>query len=112
MNEVERQFLVLNILNEGPNALTAQKVIYVKKTESREGDTLICRLTLPVELARTEFTLFKIAQDFQTGDIRVDMEQVVSESADLEVRMKWRGSDYRHDIVLAHARTGAILVAK
>ena len=112
MNELERQFLVLNILNDGPNALTAQKVIYVKKTESRDGETLVCRLTLPEELARNEFTLFKIAQDFQTGDIRVDMEQVVSQSPDLEVRMKWRGKFYRHDVVLAHLKTGTILVAK
>jgi hypothetical protein len=112
MNELERQFLVLNILNDGPNALTTQKVIYVKKAESRDGDTLVCRVTLPPEMARTELVVFKIAQHFQTGDIRVDMEPIVSQSPDLEVRMRWRGKFYRHDFVLAHTKTGTILVAK
>jgi hypothetical protein len=110
MTELERQLLVLNVLNNGSNALIKEKVISVKRQESRDGGTLVVRLTLPAELARTELTVFKVARDFETGDIQVDTEPVVSESANLEVRMKWRGSTYRHDIVLAHAKTGTIIV--
>jgi len=40
------------------------------------------------------------------------MEPIISQSPDLEVQMKWRGADYCHDVVLAHAKTGAILAAK
>ena len=110
MNELERQLLALNVLNNGPNALIKEKIISVKRADSRDDGTLVIRLTLPAELARTEFTAYKVARDFETGDIQVDTEPIVSGSADLEVRMKWRGSTYRHDIVLAHPRTGTILV--
>jgi hypothetical protein len=112
MNERERDIVVLNILDNGPNALTMQKVIYVNKTASREGETLVCRLALPAEFARSELALFKIARDFDTGDFRVATEPIVTESANPEVRLKWRGAGYHYDIVLAHLKTGTILVAK
>jgi hypothetical protein len=28
----------------------------------------------------------------------------------IQTRMKWRGQEFRHDIVMAHAKTGTILV--
>jgi hypothetical protein len=112
MNELERQLLVLNVLNNGPNALIKERTIYVEAQRSREGASLVCRLALPAELARSEFTVFKVARDFETGDIQVEAEPVIPGSAKLEVRMKWRGDAYRYDVVLADARTGTILVGR
>jgi hypothetical protein len=112
MNELEKEVLILNVLNRGPFALTKEKVIPVEVKAAREGGQFAFRLTLPAELARSEYTVFKVARNFEKGDIRIDKETVNPESPAIEVRMKWRGKGYRHDIVIAHAKTGTILVAK
>jgi hypothetical protein len=112
MSGLERELLVLNVLNNGPNALIKEKILLVTKEESRDGGTLICRFALPAEIAQSEFTVFKVARNFETGDIQVDTEPLVSGSANLEVQMKWRGHAYRHDVVLVHNKTSTIIVAK
>jgi hypothetical protein len=112
MTELEKEVLVLNILHQGPYALTKQKVVFVEGQAMQDGGTLVCRVPLPSDLPQSEYTVFKVARNFKTGDIRIDKEPVVPEGPTLEVRMKWRGEGYRHDIVLAHAKTGTILVWK
>jgi hypothetical protein len=112
MNDRERELLVLNILDNGPNALTTERVSYVEDSATREGETLVCRLTLPPDLARSQWDIYKVARNPETGDTHVDTESLVSESTNCDVKMKWRGAGYRYDIVLAHLKTGTILVAK
>jgi hypothetical protein len=112
MNELEKEVLILNVLNRGPFALTKEKVIPVEVKTAREGGEFVCRLTLPAELAKSEYTVFKVARNFEKGDIRIDKENAVPESPELEIRMKWRGEGYRHDVVLVQMKTGTIIVAK
>jgi hypothetical protein len=112
MSDLEKEVLVLNILNNGPYSLTKQKVVFVEGQAFQEDDSLVCSIPLPAELPRTGYAIFKVARNFETGDIRIEKEAVVAESAAVEVRMKWRGKAYRHDIVLANLKTGTILVWK
>ncbi len=112
MTELEKEVLVLNILNEGPYAHAQQKIILVEGQAAQDGDSLTCAIPLPPDLPQTEYAIFKVARNFTTGDIRIDKELVIPESRTLEVRMKWRGQSYRHDIVLANVKTGTILVWK
>jgi hypothetical protein len=112
MTELEREATVMNILNEGPFYQTGQKVSYVAADSFKDGDSLVCQLRLPEEIARSEWTVYKVARDFATGQIFMDKEVIVPESASVELKMKWRGKEFRHDIVLAHTKTGTIVVWK
>lgn len=112
MTELEKEVLVLNILNQGPYAQTMQKVNFVEGKAFQDGGSLVCQMPLPPELARSEWSVFKIRRNFDTGAIQIEREEVTSESQSLEVRMNWKGKEFRHDIVLAHVKTGTILVWK
>jgi hypothetical protein len=112
MSELEKEVLVLNILNKGPYTENAQAVAYVEGQALQEGGSLVCRIPLPGELAHGEWSVFKVWRNFDTGQIQMEKEQILAESPACEVRMKWRGKAYRHDIVLAHVKTGTILVWK
>ncbi len=111
MTELEKEVLVLNILDKGPFAQTGQKVSFIEAADAlQDGDTLICQLPLPADLARSEWLIFKIARNFETGAIFIEKDTVVPSLPSIQTRMKWRGEKFRHDIVLAHPKTGTILV--
>jgi hypothetical protein len=112
MTELEREVTVMNILNEGPFSQTGQKVSFVPAYVVKEGGSLLCQMRLPKEIARSEWAVYKIARNFATGRMFMDKEVVVPTTDSVQLRMKWRGEDFRHDIVLAHAKTGTILVWK
>jgi hypothetical protein len=112
MTELEREVTVMNILNEGPFSQTGQKVSLVPADALQDGDSLLCQVRLPEEIARSEWTVYKIARNFATGRMFMDKEVVVPTTDSLQFRMKWRGKEFHHDLVLAHARTGTILVWK
>jgi hypothetical protein len=113
MTELEKEVMVLNILNKGPFAGSNQKVSFVAAEDVlQDGDWLICQLPLPPELARSEWTVFKIARNFDTGRIYIEKETRVPSTSSIQTRMKWRGEDFRHDIVFAHDKTRTILVWK
>ena len=113
MTELEKEVMVLNILNKGPFAESNRKVSFVDALDTlQDGDWLICQLPLPPELARSEWTIFKIARSFDTGRIYIEMDTRVPSIPSIQTRMKWRGEGFRHDIIFAHAKTGTILVWK
>jgi hypothetical protein len=113
MTELEKEVTIINILNKGPFAESGLKVSFVAAEDVlQDGDSLICQVPLPPELARSEWTVFKIARNFDTGRTYLETETRVPSSPSIQTRMKWRGKDFRHDIVLAHSKTGTILVWK
>ena len=113
MTELEREVVILNILNDGPFANARQKVSFVEATDIlRDGPRLICQMPLPPELARSGWTVFKIARCFNTGAIFIEKDSLVPSGPSIQVHAKWRGDEFRHDIVLAHTKTGTILVWK
>jgi hypothetical protein len=112
MTELEREVTVMNIVNEGPFSQTAQRVSFVPADVVQDGDSLLCQVRLPEEIARSEWTVYKIARNFATGQMVMDKEVVVPTTDSVQFRMKWRGKDWRHGIVLAHPKTGTILVLK
>ena len=78
----------------------------------RDGDTLFCQLTLPTEIARSEWTIYKVARDFATGRMFMDKEVIIPQGKTIQLRIKWRGKEFRYDLALAHTATGTILVWK
>jgi hypothetical protein len=111
MTELEKEVVVLNILNKGPFAQTNQKVSFVAAQDVlQDGNWLICQVPLPPEIARSEWTVFKIARNFDTGAVFMEKEIAVPSIPSIQVRMKWRGQEFRHDLVFANARTGTILI--
>jgi hypothetical protein len=112
MTELEKEVMALNIVNKGPFFQENRNVSYVAAEVFRQGDSLNCLIPLPPELAQSEWAIFKIAQNFATGAIFIDKESVITPGPSIQVRAKWRGDEFRHDIVLAHPKTGTILVWK
>ena len=111
MSELEKEVVILNILNQGPFAQASQKVSFVEALDVlQDGDWLICELPLPPELARSEWQIFKIARNFDTGLIYIDKDKAVPSAPSIQTRMKWRGQEFRHDLVFSHAKTGTILI--
>ena len=111
MTDLEKEVLVLNILNKGPFAQAYPKVRFVPADDVfADGGWLVCRMPLTPNLAHSEWTVFKVARNFKTGAIFLDKEDVVPPAASIQTRMKWRGEDFQHDLVFAHALTGTILV--
>ncbi len=111
MTSLEREVMVLNILDKGPFSESNQKVSIVNALDMlQDGDWLICQLPVPPELVKSEWTIFKIARRFDTGQIYMDKDTRVPSLPSIQARIKWRGEDFRHDIVLAHHKTGTILV--
>ncbi len=111
MTDLEKEVLVLNILNKGPFAQAYPKVRFVPAEDVvADGGWLVCRMPLTPNLAHSEWTVFKVARNFKTGAIFLDKEDVVPPAASIQTRMKWRGEDFQHDLVFAHALTGTILV--
>jgi hypothetical protein len=112
MTQLEKEVLVLNILSKGPYLQSKQKVLYAEGQAVRDGGSLVCRIPLPTELARNEWTVYRVARNFATGDVRMDEDTVVPEAQTVELKMKFWGKDYHHDIVLAHTKTGTLVVWK
>ena len=112
MTELEKEATVMNILNEGPFSQAGRKVSFVSGDSIRDGDSLVCLLRLPDEIARSEWTAYKIARDLATGRIFMDKEVLFPTEPSVRLKMKWRGKGFRHDLVLAHTRTGNIIVWK
>jgi hypothetical protein len=111
MSELEKEVIILNILNQGPFAQANQKVSFVEALDVlQDGDWLICEVPLPPELARSEWQIFKIARNFDTGRIYIDKDKAVPSATSIQTRMKWRGQEFRHDLVFSHAKTGTILI--
>ncbi len=111
MTDLEKEVLVLNILNKGPFARAYPKVRFVPADDVvADGGWLVCRMPLPAELARSEWTIFKVARNSKTGAVFIDKESAVPSGAWIQTRMKWRGEDFQHDLVFAHVITGTIIV--
>jgi hypothetical protein len=85
---------------------------YADMTDLEQGDSLNCQMPIPLELAQSEWVIFKIAQNSATGAIFIEKESVVPSGRSIRVRARWRGDEFHHDIVLAHPKTGTILVWK
>lgn len=111
MTDLEKEVLVLNILDKGPFARAYPNVRFVPADDVvADGGWLVCRMPLPSELVHSEWTVFKVARNFKTGAVVIEKESAAPASAMIRTRMKWRGDDYQHDLVFANARTGTILV--
>jgi len=111
MTELEKEMVVLNILNKGPFTQASRNVSFVAAEDVlQDGDRLICQVPLPPDLARSEWTVFKIARNFDTGAIFMEKETAVPSTPSIQIRMKWRGEEFRHDIILANTNTGTILL--
>ena len=83
MTELEREVLVLNILNQGPYAQSKQKVaLYRGAMPSGTGLRSSARCRSPAEIARSEWTVYRVARDFATGGCSMDKEVIVPNSPD------------------------------
>jgi hypothetical protein len=112
MTPLEQEVLVLNILNEGPYAQVKQKVLFVEAQAQIEDGEITCLLPLPPELGRSEWDVFKVWRDFESGTIEMEKDRVVAHFPGLEIRMKMKKKDFRRDIVVVHSKTGTIVVWK
>ena len=109
MTRLERQVLVLNLLNQGPYAQAKLRVIAAESKVSRQEDLFFFAVELPRELARSEWDVYKVWRQKDTGKIMMEEDHVSTESSELTVDMKQR-EGFRHDLVLVNGRSGTTLV--
>lgn len=109
MNRLEKEVLVLNLLDRGPYAQAKLRVVEADFQVTGKGDSFFFAINLPRELARSEWDIFKVWRKFDIGKILIEEDHILSESTELTVEMKQR-EDYRHELVLVNGRTGTTLV--
>jgi hypothetical protein len=109
MTRLEREVLILNLLDRGPYSQAKLKVVDADSQVSREGEIYFFVVKLPRELARSEWDIFKVWRKMDAGKIMMEEGHLLTESSDLTVDMKQR-KGFRHDLVLVNGRTGTTLV--
>jgi len=109
MTRLEREVLILNLLDRGPFSQAKLRVIEADSQVTRQGDVFFLAVRLPSELAKSEWDIYKVWRQKDTGRIMMEEDHVLSESSELTVDMKQR-EDFRHDLVLVNGRTGTTLV--
>ena len=109
MNQLEREVLILNLLNQGAFAQAKLKVIDTDSQVTKEGDLLTFTVKLPSDLARSEWDIFKVWRNTNSGAIKMERDHLLAVSSELSVDMTER-KGFRHELVLVNGRTGATLV--
>ncbi len=109
MTRLEREVLILNLLDRGPYAQGKLRVIDANSQVTKNGDFFICVVQLPRELARSEWDTFKVWRKMDAGKIMMEVDHLLTESSELTVDMKQRNG-FRHELVLVNGRTGTTLV--
>jgi len=112
MAPLEQEVLALNIINEGPCVQDKSKVQFVEAKTSAGQGQVIFLLPLPPGLGRSEWDLYKIWRNFDTGAIDMERDRAFSDSRFLEVRMKAKKEGFHRSIVAVHGKTGIALVSK
>jgi hypothetical protein len=109
MTRLEREVLILNLLDRGPYSQAKLKVVEAEFKASREDDVYFFAVALPGELAKSEWDIYKVWRQKDTGKIMMEEDSVATESSELTVDMKQR-EGFRHELVLVNGRTGTTLV--
>jgi hypothetical protein len=110
MSRLERQVLVLNILDRGPYSQTLLKVIDSElQPVSSEGGVFNFAIRPPRELSRSEWDIFKVWRKADAGKIMIEEDRFLPKSPEFAVDMKQR-KGFRHGLVLVNRRTGTTLV--
>ncbi|GEM_PF-3217781 len=108
---LEKEVLVLNLLDRGPYAQTGLNVIEADYRVEKKGGLLTYLVRLPSELDRSEWEIFKVWRNTTDGKISLERQSLFSPSTDFAVGMKERKS-HRSELVLVHPRTGNALVIR
>jgi len=112
MTGLEKEALVMNVLNEGPYDPGNQKVIFVSPETDRSGGFLNHLVPLPAELPAGEWDIYKIWRTADGKAIRIEKDRLQADRPAVQIRMRWMGKDVKHDVVLIHGNSGTILAWK
>ncbi len=111
MEGLERQVLVLNLLDDGPFAQTKLKVADTGSKSSKQGDHVFFEMTLPREIAVSTWDVYKVWRDKETGRIAMEEDRLPTGKFEVRIAMPWK-KGCRHEIVMVHPQTGTALVSK
>jgi len=111
MGRLEKQVLVLNLLDDGPFAQTKLKAVDSGSKSTREGDHAFFEMTLPAELAGSSWDVFRVWRDEETGRVLMEEDRLPTSGYEVRLAMAWREGQ-SHELVLVHGQTGTALVSK
>ncbi len=108
---LERQVLILNLLDDGPFAQTKLKVADTGSKSSKQGDHVFFEMTLPREIAVGSWDVYKVWRDKETGRIAMEEDRLPTGKFEVRIAMPWK-KGYRHEIVMVHPQTGTTLISR
>ncbi len=111
MAGLERQVLILNLLDDGPFAQTKLKVYDAGSRSSKQGDHVFFELNLPQELAGATWDVFRVWRNEETGRVVMDEDKLQTAGFEVRQAMAFR-KGFRHEIVLVHGKSGTAIKAK
>ena len=111
MGGLERQVLILNLLDDGPFAQTKLKAVDTGSKAAKQGDSVFFEVNLPAELAVSVWDVYRVWRDEETGRIIMQVDRLPPAEFEVRVAMPWRNG-HRHELVLVHGKTGTALCVK
>ena len=91
MSGIERQVLVLNLLDDGPFAQTKLKVAKADSRSAKQGNHVFFEMTVPSELAGLgPWDVFKVWRNEETGRIIMAEDRLLNVDHDIRVAVDWR----------------------
>ncbi len=110
LSRLEREILVLNLLDHGHYAQAKLRVVDAEiRRLGPEGEVFSFIVKLPGEPVKSEWDVFKVWRKTAAGKILMEKDHLLSESPELKVAMK-RRKGFRHELVLVSGRSGTTLV--
>ena len=108
---LERQALVSSILTGGIVGDIDLKISHVPAEITPGSGTVYLSVPLPPELARSEWTIYRVWRKAAGNDVQIETENVVGAGPNLAFSMAAK-PDFVHDAVLVHAKTGTVLICR
>lgn len=108
---LERQALVSSILTGGIIGDIDLEIGHAPAEITPGNGTVYLSVPLPPELARSEWTVYKVWRNAARNDVRIETENVAGGGLNLSFNMTAK-PDYIHDAVLLHVKTGTVLICQ
>ncbi len=109
MTGLEKEVLVLNLLDRGPYSQSKLRIIEARVQLTQEDGQLIFTVRPANGFEKSQWEIFKVWRKKENGGILMEKGRIFTEGLEFKVRMKKR-EGHRHELVLVHPPTGATIV--
>lgn len=109
MSQLEKEVLILYLLDRGPYTQAKLKIVEVDSQVITKKDLFSVVLNLPPELGQSEWEIYKVWRKVDSGEVRMETARFRAASPGMTIEMR-RKKGFGHVLVLIHGATGTALI--